>query len=36
VSTSYVDRGQDHQHARCLYARKSIVNKAVQEMNQLP
>jgi hypothetical protein len=36
VSTSYVDRGQDHQHARCLYVRKSSVNKAVQKMNQLP
>lgn len=36
VSTSYVDRGQDHQHARCLYVRKSKVNKAVLQMGQLP
>jgi len=36
VSSSYVDMGQDHQHARCLYLRKVSVNKAVQEMNQLP
>jgi hypothetical protein len=36
VSTSYVDRGQDHQHARCLYVRKSKVNKTVQKMSQLP
>lgn len=36
VSTSYVDRGQDHQHARCLYARKSAFNKAVQKMSSLP
>jgi hypothetical protein len=36
VSASYVDMGQAHQHARCLYARKVSANKAVQKMNQLP
>ena len=27
VSTSYVDHGQEHNHARCLYVRKSKVRK---------
>jgi hypothetical protein len=36
VSQSYVDRGQDHRQARCLYVRKYKVNKAIQQMGQLP
>ena len=36
VSQTYVDRGQDHRQARCLYVRKYKVNKVIQQMSQLP